>query len=85
MPQLLRAEAIDLAHEGHLVKPKKLLRTKVWFPKIDAMMAERIATCSACQANTHSQRPEPLHMSETPDCAWQEVSAYFYGLFQSGV
>ena len=59
-------------------------RTKVWFPKIDAIMAERIATCIPCQAKTHSQCPEPLHMFETPDYAWQEVNADFYGPFQSG-
>ena len=85
MHQSLRTEAIDLAHEGHqgLVKSKKLLRTKVWFLNIDAMMAKRIATCIPCQTNTHSRRPEPLHMSKTPDYAWQEVSADFYGPFQS--
>ena len=87
MPPSLRARAIELAHEGHqgLVKSKKLLRTKTWFPKVDQMMAERIDKCIACQANTPPPRPEPLQMSDTPEHAWQEVSADFYGQFQSGI
>jgi len=70
VPQSLHAKGIDLAHEGHLglVKSKK-----VWFPKTDAMMAERREVLPAFHAKpTPSLRPEPLHMSETPDYVWQE-------------
>ena len=47
MPPSLMARAIKLAHEGHqgLVKSKKLLRTKTWFPKVDQMMADGIDKC----------------------------------------
>ena len=67
------------------MKSKKLLRTKTWFPKVDQIMAERIDKCIPCQANTPPPRPEPLQMSDTPEHAWQEVSADFYGPFQSGI
>jgi hypothetical protein len=38
LPAPLRSHALSLAHEGHqfLVKTKRLLREKVWFPVIDA-------------------------------------------------
>ena len=40
LPSSLRNTAIQIAHEGHqgLVKTKRLLRTKVWFPHIDRMV-----------------------------------------------
>ena len=39
LPNSLRTQAINIAHEGHqgLVKTKKLFRTKIWFPGIDAL------------------------------------------------
>ena len=39
LPHSLRNQAINIAHEGHqgLVKTKKLLRTKIWFPGIDEL------------------------------------------------
>ena len=88
MPQTLRVKAINLVHQGYqghqgLVKSKKLIHMKTWFPKVDAMMAERIVACIPYQANTPSPRPEPLHMSDTPGYPWQEISAAFYGSFQS--
>ena len=37
LPQSLRKKAIELAHEGHqgIVKTKRLLREKIWFPNVD--------------------------------------------------
>ena len=86
MPNSLRNRAIDLAHEGHqgIVKCKQLLRTKIWFPKIDQMVKEKIANCIPCQASTYRPQQEPLKMSPTPEKVWQEVSADFYGPLPSG-
>ena len=38
IPDALQKRVIELAHEGHqgLVKTRSLLRSKVWFPKMDA-------------------------------------------------
>ena len=40
IPNSFQNQIISIAHEGHLgiVKTKKLLRSKVWFPNIDAMV-----------------------------------------------
>ena len=49
MPGSLRERAIALALEGHqgLVKTKKLLREKVWFPGIDERAMQAISKCMA--------------------------------------
>ncbi len=47
MPTSLRSRTINLAHIGHqrIVKTKRLLRSKVWFPNIDKMVEETIQNC----------------------------------------
>ena len=62
IPASLRHRAISLAHEGHqgLVKTKKLLRQKVWFPRIDEEVKILIDGCIPCQANGPENRPDPL-------------------------
>ena len=44
MPDSLHQRAISIAHESHqgLVKTKKLLHEKIWFPKIDHDVREMI-------------------------------------------
>ena len=53
IPTVLQQRAVEIAHEGHqgIVKTKTLLREKVWFPGIDAMVKAAIQNCIACQAN----------------------------------
>ncbi|CAB3977432.1 Transposon Ty3-I Gag-Pol poly [Paramuricea clavata] len=72
LPQSLQQQAIELAQAGHqgIVKTKRLLREKVWFPSIDRMVQERIKNCIPCQAAT--QAP------------WNEIAIDFDGPFPSG-
>ena len=86
IPSLLREKAISLAHEGHqgLVKTKRLLREKVWFPKIDSIAKRLIDTCIACQANGPKNRPDPLQMSSLPPTPWHTTHMDFCGPFPSG-
>ena len=64
LPTSLQNRAMVLAHEGHqgIVKTKKLLREKVWFPGIEARVKQLIGNCIACQANGPENYPEPLQM-----------------------
>ena len=64
----LQARVVLLAHEEHQgeSKTKALLRSKVWFPGIDAAAAEVVQRCIPCQANTSRRRVEPLNMSDLP-------------------
>jgi hypothetical protein len=47
IPKSLRHQVLELAHEGHqgIVKTKQRLRTKVWWPGIDAE-AEKKCRCN---------------------------------------
>ncbi len=44
MPTSLQQRAISIAHEGHqgLVKTRKLIREKIWFPGIDEKVKQMI-------------------------------------------
>ena len=86
IPKSLQDRVIDLAHEGHqgVVKTKRLLREKVWFPNIDKLVEEKVYSCVACQSATHSNSREPLQMTPLPDNAWEELSMDFCGPFPSG-
>ena len=86
IPTVLREKAISLAHEGHqgLVKTKRLLREKVWFPGIDLHAKRTIETCLACQANSPDNRPDPLQMSPLPPAPWHTLHTNFYGPFPTG-
>ena len=75
-----------LAHEGHqgIVKTKKLLREKVWFPIIGARVKQLIGNCIACQANGLKNHSETLQMSILPPEPWHTVHVDFCGPFPTG-
>ena len=86
IPTTLRERAIDIAHEGHqgLVKTKKLLREKVWFPGIDNEVQQKIKKCLACQANGPKNSPDPLHMTPLPPKPWHTLNMDFCGPLPTG-
>ncbi len=88
IPPTLRNKAVDLAHIGHqgIVKTKRLLREKVWFPGIDKLTEEKITNCHPCQASTpaSSKLSEPLKMTPLLIGPWKEVSIDFAGPYPSG-
>ena len=88
LPHSLRSQAIDLAHLGHqgIVKTKRLLREKVWFPNIDKMVETKIKTCLPCQVTTQgtSPPPEPMKPTPLPETPWSEVAVDFVGPFPTG-
>ena len=86
VPTSLRHKAVSIAHQGHqgLVKTKKLLREKIWFPGLDAMAKDMIDSCLACQANGPENNPDPLQMSPLPPTPWHTVNMDFCGPFPMG-
>ena len=86
LPSSLRNTAIQIAQKPmhNLVKTKRLLRTKVWFPHIDRMVQNMVERCLPCQANGLDSRPEPLSMNELPPSPWHTVHLDFCGPFPSG-
>ena len=51
IPKSLRKTVLESAHEGHqgIVKTKSRLRTKVWWPKLDADAEKLCKSCQGCQ------------------------------------
>ena len=82
----LRQRVVELAHEGHqgAGKTKRLLRTRVWFPRLDALVDKKIASCLACQASTSTPTRNLLKPTPLPDRPWQRVAADFWGPLSSG-
>ena len=79
LPDSLHADAVRLAHTGHqgIVKTTALLREKVWFKGLQAMVERTVKACHLCQVTTPTAAREPLEMSELPEDVWTEVSSDF--------
>ena len=88
IPANLVQKAVELARASHqgIVKTKKLIREKVWFPGIDKTVENKVKSCLPCQAaiNEGAEKPEPLRMSPLPQGQWQDVSADFLGPLPTG-
>lgn len=58
----LRQWVVDLAHEGHVgaAAAKRLLRKRLWFSGMDAMVETRTRSCLACSAATEMPHRDPL-------------------------
>lgn len=69
IPKPLRLQCISLAHEGHLgiVGTKQMLRSKVWWPKIDKDVENYVKSCHGCQITSTMPNPEPLEPTKLPD------------------
>ena len=81
IPLSLQERVISIAHEGHqgITKTKELLRTKVWFPRLDALVEKKISSCHTCQINHPTVNYEPLRMTGMPNGPWENVDIDFYG------
>ena len=86
IPVCLQKRVLELAHEGHqgINKTKALLREKVWFARIDAMVAKLLDEYIACSVSYDPKSREPLVMSELPSRKWSHLCADFYGPLPSG-
>ena len=67
-----------------MVKTKRLLHEKVWFPGIEDKVKNTIEVCIACQANSPFSPPVPLQMTTLPPKPWYTVNVDFCGPFSTG-
>jgi hypothetical protein len=84
IPSSLRARVVDLAHETHLgiTRIRKLIRSKVWFLGIDAMVEDKVKKCMSCQASEPSGTSlAPLQMSTS--CAMGRVVDRFFWSYRA--
>jgi len=77
----LQQQCVELAHEGHQgeTKTKKLLRSKVWFPKLEKRVEEKVQGCLGCQATTSVPQRDPLQPTELPNGPWEKINMDFWG------
>ena len=86
VPQVLQAQIIKLAHQGHqgMVRTKQLIRSYVWFPGIDDDVEKTINNCQECRTNTDKFQLQPLNMSPMPNGPWEELSIDIFGPMKNG-
>ena len=79
IPTVMQNRVVELAHEGHqgLVKTRTLLRSKVWFPRMDSIVDSLVKKCFPCQLVTPTFSHEPLKMTPLPNGPWEQVSIDF--------
>ena len=79
VPDALQKRVVELAHEGHqgLVKTRSLLRSKVWFPRMESLVDTIVKCCVRCQVATPKPSREPLQMTPLPNGPWEQVSIDF--------
>ena len=79
VPDALQKQVVELAHEGHqgLVKTRSLLRSKVWFPRIDSLVDSVVKRCVPCQVATPKPSREPLQMTPLSNGSWEQISIDF--------
>jgi len=86
IPEKLRGQTVALAHEGHLgiVGTKSNLRTKVWWPGIDADAEKYCKSCHGCQLTNEFPNPEPIRSTKLPTGPWVDLAADYLGPLPNG-
>ena len=86
LPTSLQDRAVKTAHEVHQgrTKTKALLRTKVWFATMDALVDALIDQCPPCQLNEAVHTTQPMQPSELPAKTWQKLATDFWGPLPNG-
>ena len=86
IPRALRRQTLDIAHESHqgIVRLKQLLRTKVWWPKMDTEAEALVRMCGACQVEMPPPPSVPLQPSTMPRAPWSRLHVDLCGPLPTG-
>ena len=86
VPVSLRERVLFLAHEGHqgIVKTKKRLCLKVWWPGMDKEAEILCRQCLSCQLVSQSDPPTPIVPTKMPDGPWKFCSVDLLGPLPDG-
>lgn len=81
IPQKLRKDVLDAAHEGHpgIVAMKGRLRSKVWWPRIDKDAENLVKSCKSCTLVGMPNPPAPMKRRELPVAPWIDVAMDLLG------
>ena len=86
VPLSLRERVLELAHEGHqgIVKTKDRLRSKVWWPSMNAMVERHCKKCLGCQAVTPVTTTPHVKTTTMPTKPWRELAVDLMGPLPTG-
>ena len=79
VPDALQKRMVELAHEGHqrLVKSRSLLRSKVWFSRMDSLADSIVKCCVPYPVATSKPSLESLQITRLPYGPRKQVSIDF--------
>ena len=83
VPPKERARVVEELHETHpgICRMKALVRSYVWWPKMDADLEQKVRQCSPYQENRKSPPEAPLHPWEWPYKPWVPLHLDYVGPF----
>lgn len=86
VPLELRPKMIELGHEGHLgiVGTKRNLRTRVWWPGMDAEIECYVKRCKGCQLVGQAHERDPVRVTELPNGPWEDLACDLLGPLENG-
>ncbi|KAF2885855.1 hypothetical protein ILUMI_20317 [Ignelater luminosus] len=75
IPKPLTQLVLKLGHEGHpgMVKIKEILRTKVWWPKMNQAVEKFVQQCLGCQLVSKPDSSEPIYRTPLPKAPWEHI------------
>ena len=79
-----RKVVIELVHDSHpgVTRMKRLARSYVWWPGMDAELEGAVKRCAKCQENQKLPPRAPMHPWEWPDRPWARLHADYAGPIQ---
>lgn len=86
VPDALQLRCVKIAHEGHLgiTKTKALIRSKLWFRKMDKLIENVIKGCLNCQLEGDGEIRPPIEPTTMPEEPWEQLAVDFYGPLKNG-
>ncbi|XP_063544559.1 uncharacterized protein K02A2.6-like [Cydia strobilella] len=81
IPVKLQSVILAEVHQSHLgiVKTKAEVRSRFWFPGVDAALERLISACTVCIQQRPSPARAPLAQWEYPPCAFHRIHCDFLG------
>lgn len=81
IPKKLQKQILESFHQSHLgiVKTKALVRSYIWWPRIDKDVEALIKSCQSCQSVLPSPEKSSLIPWAAADSAWQRIHVDFAG------
>lgn len=81
IPESLRQNLLEQTHKTHMgiVKTKSLLRSYVWWPRMDEQIEDLVKSCVQCLMILPNPRREPVIPWEIQKKAWERIHLDFGG------